>query len=364
MSVPEMEGTSIDSTLLHLDPIEGRQTEEQTSVLNLASLLDQYTVNSLLSGNDQQVHEKISLQQIGEQVAALVEEPHKVENLLNAFVNPDLAAEVCGSIDHDCNDPTDPKRVLDDLADLKKVLDEDHISEGFEILDKVEALHNKYALATRKTQVLELNLWDLTEKIKLLECKINLQEQQIMNVQNRQEEQDALLLNPLRSIYLRHFHDQVREGICKKLSATPLHARHQRALRLKVYEKAIDHRYGEEQIFDNNLWSFMQETHSISPQFFSKTTMWNEFVDELLKDQELVALLGLSPASILVTRFGKPDDQHDPPQAESASALRNKHIYAELVTRQDEEQRPTYTELFKFLFNAEPETLNFKVISR
>lgn len=348
-----MEGTSVESTLLHRDPI-GRLTEEQTPSLKLTSLLDEYAVNSLFSSNDQHDHETISLKQISEQVAARVEEPHKVENLIDAFVDPDLAAEVCGSVDHGCDDP----------AELKRVLDEDHISEGFEILDKVEDLHNKYAVAARKTQVLELSLWDLTEKIKLLESKINLQEQQILDAQNRQEEQDVLLLSPMRSTYLRHFHDQVREGICDKLSATPLHARHQRALRLRVYEKAIDHRYGEDQIFDNNLWSFMQETHGIFPQFFSKTTMWNEFVDELLRDEELVALLGLSPASILVTRFGKPDEQQDHSEAETASSLRNKHIFAELVTRQDEEQRPTYTELYKFLFNAEPETLNFKVISQ
>ncbi|KAG0625712.1 hypothetical protein M758_2G075700 [Ceratodon purpureus] len=351
MSLPEMEGTSVESTLLHLDPI-GRLTEEQTPSINLSSLLDEYRVNSIFSTNDQHDRDTIDLKQISEQVAALVEEPHKVENLLDAFVDPHLAAEVCGCVDHDCDDP----------AELKRVLEEDHISEGFEILDKVEDLHNKYALATRKTRVLELSLWDLTEKIKLLESKIILQEQQILDAQNRQEEQDALLLSPMRSIYLRHFHDQVREGICEKLAATPLHARHQRALRLRVYEKAIDHRYGEDQIFDNNLWSFMQETHGISPQFFNKTTMWNEFVDDLLKDEELVALLGLSPASILITRFGRPTEQQEQSKAETTGALRNKHIFAELVTRQDDEQRPTYTELYKFLFNAEPETLNFKAI--
>lgn len=349
-----MEGTSIESTLVHVDPTEGGQTEEQTLPLNLASFLDQYTVNSLFSSDNQQDDEKISLKQISEQVAARVEEPHKVENLINAFLDPDLAAEICGYMDHDCDDP----------AELKRVLDEDHISEGLEILAKVEDLHDKYAVAARKTQILELKLWDLTEKIKLLESKINLQEQQILDAQNRQEEQDALLLSPMRSIYLRHFHDEVREGICKKLSATALHARHQRALRLRVNEKAIDHRHGEEHAFDNNLWTFMQEIHSTLPQFFSKATMWNAFVDELLRDEELVALLGLSPASILVTRFGKVDEQQGNSEAQAASVLKNKHIFAELVTRQDEEQRPSYTELYTFLYNAAPETLNFKVISQ
>ena len=348
-----MEGTSIESTLLHLDPIEGNITKDQTPLLKLTSLLNEYTINSLFSSNDQQNHEKLSLKQINEQVAVHMNEPHKVENLIDAFVEPNLAAEVCGSIDHDCSDPTE----------FKRVLDEDNISEGFEILDKVEDLHNKYALAMRKTQVLELNVWDLTEKIKLLESKINHQQQQILDTQNRQEEQDVLLLSPMQSIYLHHFHDHVREGICKRLSTTPLHARHQRTLRLHVYEKGIDHRCRKDQVFDNNLWSFIQETHRIMPQFFSKTIMWNDFVDELLKDERLVILLGLSPKSILVTKFEKPNEQQECFITEMTSTLRNKHIFAELVTRQDEEQQPYYTELYMFLFNASPHTLKIKVIN-
>lgn len=344
-----MEG-HIQSTLLHLDPVEGKLIEELTPPLDLTSLLEGFTVNSIFS-SDQQDHEKVSLKQICEQVAEHVEEPHKVENFVNALVDPGLATQISG--DDQCDDP----------AELKRILDEEHITEGFEILDKVEDLQNKYALATRKTQLLEFNVWDLTEKIKLLESKINLQEHQIAEAKNRQEEQDALLLSPMRSIYLRHFHDQVREGISEKLAATALHARHQRALRLRVHEKSMDLRYGEERILQNNLWRFMQETHAVCPELFSKAIMWNQFVDELLWDEELVAFLGLSPQAILITRFGNPDAQLQNTEADVACALRNKHVFAELVTRQDEEQRPSYTELYQFLFNSAPETMNFKVIS-
>lgn len=36
------------------------------------------------------------------------------------------------------------------------------------------------------------------------------------------------------------------------------------------------------------------------------TTMWNQFVDELLGEEALVELLSLSPQAILITRFGSP----------------------------------------------------------
>jgi len=223
-----------------------------------------------------------------------VEEPHKVENFVNALVDADLGTLICG------------EDLCDDPAELKKVLHEEHITEGFEILDKVEALQSKYLLATRKTQLLKFNVWDLTEKIKLLESNIPLQEHQIREGRNREEEQNARVLSPLRSIYLRHFHDQVREGIAEKLSATTLHARHQRALRLRVHGKSMDLWCGEEKILQLNLWRFMQEMHAGWPDSFSTTTLWNQFVDELLGEEALVGLLDLSPQAILITRFGSP----------------------------------------------------------
>lgn len=274
--------------MLHLDPVEGKRTEESTPPLDLASYLNGCNVESIFTTD----HEKINLKHIREQVAEHVEEPHKVENFVNALVDTDLATLIYG------------EDLRDDPAELKKVLDEEHITEGFEILDKVEALQTKYLLATRKTQLLKFNVWDLTEKIKLLESNIPLQEHQIQEPRDSEEGRDALVLSPLQSIYLRHFHDQVREGIAEKLSDTSLSVRHQRALRLRVHGKSMDLRCGEEKILQHNLWRFMQEMHAAWPESFSTTTMWNQFVDELLGEEALVGLLSLSPQAILTTRFG------------------------------------------------------------
>lgn len=173
--------------MLHLDPVEGKRTEESTPPLDLASYLNGCNVESIFTTD----HEKINLKHIREQVAEHVEEPHKVENFVNALVDTDLATLIYG------------EDLRDDPAELKKVLDEEHITEGFEILDKVEALQTKYLLATRKTQLLKFNVWDLTEKIKLLESNIPLQEHQIQEPRDSEEGRDALVLSPLQSIYLR-----------------------------------------------------------------------------------------------------------------------------------------------------------------
>nr|PNR40937.1 hypothetical protein PHYPA_018340 [Physcomitrium patens] len=347
-------------TNIEYDPIEGTLTEKLTCPVNLAALLDESTVESLFTStnpiggaNHTQNDERISLKHICEEVSKRVKDPHKVENLIGAVLDPNLATQICG-----VGDEVDP-------AELKRILDEERISEGFELLDKVQDLQNKFVVATRKMQLLELHDWELTEKIKFLESKITLQDHQVLDAFNWQDEQYALLFSPMRSIYLRLFYDQVREGISQKLSATPLHATHQRALRLRMWNQAIDHRLDPKQECNNNLWKFMQESSAISPKLFNKSIMWNKFVDELLRDKKLVELLNLSPESILLTRFGRLDQDGEPNQQqsnESDSILRNKHVYAELVTRQSEEQRPLYTLLYKFLNNAAPETMNFKIL--
>lgn len=165
---------------------------------------DGFRVESLFNDNN----ENISLDQIRSQVAAEVSDPDKIQNFIKALTDRNLAAGICGE-DY-------PK--FDDTTDLKEVLNEDHIVEGFEIVDKVEELQNKYILATRKTQLLEFNLWDVTEEIKLLESKIVV-EKRVVDEEVEVEEV-VLPICPLPAIYLKHFFDQAREVICEKLGSS------------------------------------------------------------------------------------------------------------------------------------------------
>ena len=75
-------------------------------------------------------------------------------------------------------------------------------------------------------------------------------------------------------------------------------------------------------------------------------------------------VLGLSPESLGVTKFAC-----DPKQDEDASCfnreeiVRNRHVFAELVTQlaADDPHKPFYTELYMFVYNVHPETMDFKV---
>jgi hypothetical protein len=234
---------------------------------------------------------------------------------------------------------------------------------GLEILEKIVDLNTKCTEATQKAENLELNLWDLTEKIRLLQCKIEKQEQQINDAQSKQVEQERILLSPMRNIYLRQFHDQIREGIAKKLSKTALYADHHKGLCLRVQtDKEVSHRFGIEHFFDADLWSLMHEAHTRAPKVFSKAALWNHFVSDVLQDSALLeGELGLSAAAVRVTKFGRsPDAENNSFKAQ----LRNKVVYAELITRQDEERRPAYSECYEFLFNVPPESMNNKVHHR
>lgn len=95
-----------------------------------------------------------------------------------------------------------------------------------------------------------------------------------------------------------------------------------------------------------------------------KDSFWNQFVDELQQDVDCAKVLGLSPESLGVTKFAC-----DPKQDEDASCfsreeiVRNRHVFAELVTQlaADDPHKPFYTELYMFVYNVHPETMDFKV---
>ena len=208
---------------------------------------------------------------------------HKVESLIEA---------IC----HNETNEFPSVRMSDDQEQEEKTLtvSETHqVCEGLELLDRVEDLHTKYAVAEHNTKILELNLLDLTEKIRLLEDRIQEQEHNIHEAQTLQTladydnpqcqeleatEEEADEPSPIRVIYLRQFHDHVRDAICRKLAGTTLCGRHYKALQRQVAAAAA---VGSKGVRGNNrlgkladrkagLWEFAQEAHSIAPCTFKK----------------------------------------------------------------------------------------------
>lgn len=197
--------------------MEVLQSTISTSPRYPPDMKEGYRVESIFNNkNNNNNTENINLDQICSQVAAEVSDPDKINNFIKALTDRDLATRICGE-DY-------PK--YDETSELQDVLNEDHIAEGFEgfeIADKVEELQNKYILATRKTQLLEFNIWDVTEKIKLLESKIESSKR--VSVEDDEEETEKekdVPVCPLPAIYLKHFFDQAREVICEKLASSEL----------------------------------------------------------------------------------------------------------------------------------------------
>lgn len=328
------------TTSLYLDPIDqGKLIEKSTTSL----ILDTVSTSQTDNPEEQQAIEKMVIEspsRILHQCVQCVKDAEQVENLIKSLVS---------EAKHGSHESPKNGSTLEDS---------EQGSDGLELLEKVDELATKYAQVARKNESLEALLDDLTNKVRVLECKIDKQEQQIHEAESRQIEQERVILAPMRNIYLRQFHDQVREGISKKLSKTPLYAQHQKALKSKVQEQDKTHRFGLEHLFQCDLWKFMHEAHIIAPKLFSKATLWNNFVDEILQDEKLVGQLGLTPESILITRYGRGPEQED---SSFAAHLRDKYAFAEVVTRQNEEKRPFYTELYEFIYKVHPQSMTSMV---
>jgi hypothetical protein len=205
---------------------------------------------------------------------------HKMESLIEAMCH------------NESNDFPSVRMSNDQEQEEKALtLSENHdVCEGLQLLDRVEDLHTKYAVAEHNTKVLELNLLDLTEKIRLLEGRIQEQEHNIHEAQTYQtladydnaqcqeleatEDEDEP--SPIRIIYLRQFHDHVRDAICRKLAETTLWGRHYKALQRQVAAAAGSkgvrghNRLGKLADRKSGLWEFAQEAHSIAPCTFKK----------------------------------------------------------------------------------------------
>lgn len=95
-----------------------------------------------------------------------------------------------------------------------------------------------------------------------------------------------------------------------------------------------------------------------------KDCFWNKFVDEVQQDVDSMKVLGLSPESLSVTKFACDLKQDaDASCFDREEIVRNRHVFAELVTQlaADDPHEPFYTELYMFVYNVHPETMNFKV---
>lgn len=75
-------------------------------------------------------------------------------------------------------------------------------------------LQSRFDAVLARNKELEASVAELVQKEGDLEVIVDHQTQQISAVDERQSEQERVLLAPMRNIYFRQFHDQVRE-FCK-----------------------------------------------------------------------------------------------------------------------------------------------------
>ena len=271
-----MEGKACEGGACHvMDAIAGDHQEvvdrkKKSSSLNITQ--------------DQLSHAEDDDATIYQRCAERLKGSHKMESLIEAMCH------------NESDDSLSARMSSDQEQDEKALtLSENHdVCEGLELLDRVEDLHTKYAVAEHNTKVLELNLLDLTEKIRLLEGRIQEQEHNIHEAQTHQtladyensqcqeleatEEDEEDEPSPIRVIYLRQFHDHVRDAVCRKLAETALWGRHYKALQRQVAAAAATgskgvrghNRLGKLADRKAGLWEFAQEAHSIAPCTFKK----------------------------------------------------------------------------------------------
>lgn len=153
--------------------------------------------------------------------------------------------------------------------------------------------------------------------------------------------------------------EQVREGISQEMSHSRVYLQHRRALQQRVqqHERAIQESL--EPFFEADLWKFMEEAHVIAPKFFSKGVLWNKFIDAILEDSKQLTELGLSRSAVQLTRYWRGPEADNSQDAH----LRNKLVFAEVVSAQSDERRPLYAELYEFFYKVPPETMYIKVLS-
>lgn len=246
-------------------------------------VVDRKKKSSSLNITQQELsHADADADTIYQRCAARLKGSHKMESLIEAMCHNESNEFPSVSMSKE----QEPK---EETLTLSK---NNHICEDLELLDRVEDLHTKYAVAEHNTKILELNLLDLTERIRLLENRIQEQEHNIHEAETLQtladfdteqphkleateEEEEP---SPIRAIYLRQFHDYARDAICRKLAETTLSARHYKALQRQVAAAAASKgvhghdRLGKLADRKAELWEFAQEAQSIAPCTFKKGT--------------------------------------------------------------------------------------------
>jgi hypothetical protein len=74
---------------------------------------------------------------------------------------------------------------------------------------RVQDFTLKYKVEEHKNEELEVKMYDLSKKVTNLEHKLNTQDLQLFDVEEKQIEEERVLLGPMRNIYLHQFQDQV-----------------------------------------------------------------------------------------------------------------------------------------------------------
>ncbi|KAG0566961.1 hypothetical protein KC19_7G099900 [Ceratodon purpureus] len=244
------------------------------------------------------------------------------------------------------SDDQEPRRVLPTLT------------------ERVEALRVQFDAVLERNKHLEEILAALTKKENALEVILDRQTQQISSIDERQVEQERVLLAPMRNIYIRQFHDLIRESISQKMSGTFIYARQMWALKQRVnqHERGIRERLAPASN-GGDLWQFIKEAHAVAPKFFCKGNLWNKFLDLILEDEEQLRILGLSAAAVELTRYGRSPPSgaiSDLQSSRQDANFRNELVFAEVVAGQSDELRPLYAELYEFFYKVPPETMYIK----
>jgi hypothetical protein len=138
-----------------------------------------------------------------------------------------------------------------------------------------------------------------------------------------------------------------------------VYSEHHRALKSRIHQHDNLIRKALEPYLAGDLWKLIQEANNIAPNFFSKASLWNKFVNLILEDDKHLEVIGLSADAIILTRYAQRPNQE--PNISNVH-LKNKLVFGKLVSGQNDETRPLYYELYKFLYNVSPEIMHLKVI--
>jgi hypothetical protein len=75
--------------------------------------------------------------------------------------------------------------------------------------ERVQDFALKYKVEEQRNEELEVKMYDLSKIVTNLEHRLNTQDLQLVDVEEKQIEEERVLLGPMRNIYLHQFQDQV-----------------------------------------------------------------------------------------------------------------------------------------------------------